>query len=322
MKIVQACIIMQACTSMSQPSRMFSLMIRSTPRKRFSITPYLYILPAFLLYGIFILIPILNTFRLSLFDWTGFDAEKWIGIKNYVELFRDQVFIGGLFNNLKFIAFFTIVPIAIALILTSLLARRGIKGRNLFQTSYFLSYIMPMVVVGVVWRWIYNPIFGPLNTTLKAVGLDALAKPWLGDFDLALPAVGLIATWVEYGYCLTLFMSGVQRIDESLYDAAKVDGANRWQQLQFVTIPGISAEINVALVTTFIAALRVFDLVFVTTKGGPGNSTSVTSLWLYTNAFQINRVGYAAAIAVVQTVIILVISYFLLNRSSKDNKEE
>ncbi len=299
-----------------------SVVNRTNHRKRFSITPYLYVLPAFVLYAIFIFIPILNTFRLSFFDWTGFDAEKWIGIKNYVELFGDSVFRTGLFNNLKFISFFTIFPIAIALILTSFLARRGIRGRNLFQTSFFLSYIMPMVVVGVVWRWIYNPIFGPLNSTLKQIGLEFLAKPWLGDFNLALPAVGLIATWVEYGYCLTLFMAGVQRIDESLYDAAKVDGANRWQQLLNVTIPGISAEINVALVTTFIAALRVFDLVFVTTKGGPGQSTIVTSLWLYENAFQINRVGYAASIAVVQTIIILIISYFLLNRSSDHSREE
>jgi raffinose/stachyose/melibiose transport system permease protein len=295
--------------------------IQKNPRKRFSFTPYLYVLPAFVLYAIFILLPILNTFRLSLFDWTGFDAEKWIGIKNYAELIHDSAFKSGLVNNLKFIGFFTIFPIAIALILTSLLARKGLKGRNLFQTSYFLSYIMPMVVVGVVWRWIYNPIFGPLNTTLKSVGLGSLAHPWLGDFNLALPAVGLIATWVEYGYCLTLFMAGVQRIEESLYDAAKVDGANSWQQLLNVTIPGISAEINVALVTTFIAALRVFDLVFVTTKGGPGDSTLVTSLWLYENAFQINRVGYAAAIAVVQTVIILVISYFLVNRSNQSTGE-
>jgi raffinose/stachyose/melibiose transport system permease protein len=286
-----------------------------------SITPYLYILPAFVLYAIFIFIPILNTLRLSFFDWTGFDAEKFIGLSNYIELAGDSTFLAGLLNNLKFISFFTIFPIAIALVLTSFLARRGLRGRNLFQTSYFLSYIMPMVVVGVVWRWIYNPVFGPLNTTLKAIGLSTLAKPWLGDFSLALPAVGLIATWVEYGYCLTLFMAGVQRIDESLYDAAKVDGANDWQQLLNVTIPGISAEVNVALVTTFIAALRVFDLVFVTTKGGPGNETLVTSLWLYENAFQINRVGYAAAIAVVQTIIILVISYFLVNRPGSDNKE-
>ncbi len=283
--------------------------------RKFQLTPYLFVLPAFLFFVIFILLPILNTFRYSFFDWTGLSDEVFVGLKNYQELWTDKTFLTGLLNNLKFIIFFTALPIAIALILTALLSRRRLWGRNIFRVSFFLSYVMPMVVVGVVWRWIYNPVFGPLNGTLKSIGLSALAKPWLGDFSLAFIAVGVIATWVQYGYCLTLFMAGVQRIDESLYDAAKVDGANDWYQLLHVTIPGIRAEISVALVTTFIAALRVFDLIFVTTRGGPGSETIVTSLWLYTNAFQINRVGYAAAIAVVQTIIILVISYFLLNRS-------
>ncbi len=286
-----------------------------SPQKRLQVTPYLYVLPAFAFYAVFILIPIINTFRVSFFDWTGFSAEKFIGLANYKELFQDQVFLTGLLNNLKFIFFFTLLPIGIALVLTALLSRRGLWGRNVFRVSFFLSYVMPMVVVGVVWRWIYNPVFGPLNAILKGIGLEALTRPWLGDFSLALPAVGIIATWVQYGYCLTLFMAGVQRIDESLYDAAKVDGANDWQQLLNVTIPGIQAEISVALVTTFIAALRIFDLIFVTTRGGPGSETIVTSLWLYTNAFQINRVGYAAAIAVIQSILILIISYFLINRS-------
>jgi len=295
---------------------MTSLVARaSTRRSRFRITPYLYVLPAFAFYAIFILLPIINTFRISFFDWTGFSDEVFIGLGNYKELFQDQVFLQGLVNNLKFILFFTLLPISIALGLTALLSRRGLWGRNVFRVSFFLSYVMPMVVVGVVWRWIYNPVFGPLNAGLKAIGLELLAKPWLGDFALAMPAVGIIATWVQYGYCLTLFMAGVQRIDESLYDAAKVDGANDWHQLLHVTIPGIRAEISVALVTTFIAALRIFDLVFVTTRGGPGSETIVTSLWLYTNAFQINRVGYAASIAVIQSILILIISYFLMNRA-------
>ncbi len=290
--------------------------------RRFRLSPYLYVLPAFAFYAIFILIPIIQTFRISFFDWTGFSAEKYIGLANFRELFQDQVFLTALVNNLQFILFFTLLPISIALALTALLSRRGLWGRNLFRVSFFLSYVMPMVVVGVVWRWIYNPVFGPLNATMKAIGLEALTRPWLGDFALALPAVGIIATWVQYGYCLTLFMAGVQRIDESLYDAAKVDGANDLQQLIHVTMPGIRAEISVALVTTFIAALRIFDLVFVTTRGGPGSETIVTSLWLYTNAFQINRVGYAASIAVIQTILILVISYFLINRPGKSQDGE
>lgn len=164
---------------------------------------------------------------------------------------------------------------------------RYIQPRFLFA-GLFVSYVMSKVVGGV-WRWIYNPDFGPLNQVLKAVALEAWTRPWLGDLQLALPAVGAVGTWVQYGFCMVLFIAGVQRIEEELYDAAKIDGADEFRQFWHVTLPGIRNEISVALVITFIAALRTFDLVFVTTRGGPGNETMVVSLWLYRNAFQINR---------------------------------
>jgi raffinose/stachyose/melibiose transport system permease protein len=134
----------------------------------------------------------------------------------------------------------------------------------------------------------------------------------LGDFRLALPAVGMIGTWVGYGFAMVLFIAGVQRIDEDLYDAAKLDGAGEWQQFLAVTLPGLRNEITIALVTTLIAALRTFDLVYVTTRGGPANRTMVVALDIYRNAFGIGRVGYAASIAVVLTVVILVVSYVVL----------
>jgi len=276
------------------------------------IVPYLFILPALLVYGVFVFVPILNTVRLSFHDWTGFSDSQFVGLDNYRQLWSDDVFRTALVNNIQFIAFYTIFPIAVGLLLTAALTRRRIWGLSLFRAGFFIPYVMPMVVVGVVWRWLYNPLFGPLNNGLKEIGLESWARPWLGDFDFALPAVGLIATWVQYGFCMVLFIAGVQKIDETLYDAAKVDGATGWHQLLHITIPGIRAEISVAAVTTFIAALRIFDLVFVTTRGGPGEETMVTSMWLYRSAFQINRVGYAASIAVVQSVMILVISYLLL----------
>lgn len=276
--------------------------------------PYLYILPALLVYGVFILYPILSTLRLSLYEWTGFTEPTFIGLDNYKRLVQDDVFLKAISNNLQFIIFFTIFPIGLGLLLTALMTRRKLRGLSIFRAGFFIPYVMPMVVVGVVWRWIYNPVFGPLNEALRLSGLGELAKPWLGDFQFALPAVGLIGTWAMYGFCMALFMAGVQNIDESIYDAAKVDGANEWNQLFHITIPGIRAEIAVAAVTTFIAALRIFDLVFVTTRGGPAEETMVSSMWLYRNAFQINRAGYAAAIAVVQTAVILLISYILLTR--------
>ena len=275
-------------------------------------TAYLYILPGFIIYAVFVLWPILDTLRYSFYEWTGFSSPSFIGLDNYIKLYSDDIFRTALVNNLWFIVFYTVFPIVIGLFLTALMTRRRLPGMTLFRTGLFMPYVMAMVVVGVVWRWIYNPATGPLNQALRAVGLDALARPWLGDFDLALPAVGVVGTWVQFGFCMVLFIAGVQRIDEMLYDAAKLDGANEWRQFWHITLPGLRNEISVAMVTTLIAALRIFDLVFVTTRGGPGNETMVVALHIYRNAFAINRVGYAAAIAVVLTIVIVIISVGVL----------
>lgn len=277
------------------------------------LTPILYILPGLVIYLAFVLWPILDTLRYSFFEWDGFSAPVFIGLDNYLALLTDQKLHVALINNFVFIVFYSLFPIGLGLLLTALLTRRRIVGLSLFRVGLFVPYVMSMVVVGVVWRWVYNPAFGPLNQILNAIGLGGMARPWLGDFTFALPAVGLVATWVQYGFCMVLFIAGVQRIGESLYDAAKIDGATEFQQFFYITLPSLRPEIAVALITTLINALRVFDLVFVTTRGGPGNTTLVTSLWLYQNAFQINRVGYAASIAVVLTAIILLVSYLILN---------
>jgi raffinose/stachyose/melibiose transport system permease protein len=284
-------------------------------------TAYLYVLPSLLIYAFFVLWPILNTLRLSFYEWDGFSTPVFTGLNNYAGLLKDEVFHIALRNNLLFIAFYTLFPIAFALLLTALMTRRRLRGMSFFRAGLFVPYVMSMVVVGVVWRWIYNPAFGPLNQVLEAVGLEAWTRPWLGDFRLALPAVGMVGTWVQYGFCMVLFIAGVQRIEEELYDAAKIDGANEFRQFWHVTLPGIRSEISVALVITFITALRIFDLVFVTTRGGPGNETMVVSLWLYRNAFQINRTGYAASIAVVLTAIILIVSYAIVSLRQRSTSE-
>jgi raffinose/stachyose/melibiose transport system permease protein len=290
------------------------------PTRKVDVQAYLYILPALGFYAVFVLWPILQTFWYSFHDWDGITLPTFTGLRNYLELAGDETFLVAIRNNLTFILFYTVLPIAFALLLTTLLTRRRLRGLTFFRAGLFLPQVMAMVVVGVAWRWIYHPLTGPLNQLLRAVGLEALARPWLGDFDLALPAVGLIATWVQYGFCMVLFIAGVQQIEEGLYDAARIDGAGDLQQFWHVTLPGLTGQIGVALVTTLIAALRIFDLVYVTTRGGPGNQTVVGALYLYRNAFGINRVGYGAAIAVVITLLILLISYAVLRFQSRQER--
>jgi raffinose/stachyose/melibiose transport system permease protein len=282
---------------------------------------WLYLLPGLLIYLAFILYPILETIRTSFYRWDGFSQNRtFTGLANYAGLVGEPQFLTALFNNIKFILFYSIIPIMIGVVLASLLGRRKLPGLTFFRAGLFLPQILSMVVVGVTWRWIFNPAFGPLNMGLRSLGLGALARPWLGDFSLALPAVGTVGTWVQYGFCMILFLAGMQRIPDDYYEAAELDGANELQQLRHITLPSLRPEMGVALVTTIIAALRVFDLVYVTTRGGPGDATLVTGFLVYRAAFQQNRIGYAAAVATVMMLLILVISQVILRLQARSEE--
>ncbi|MGV8050525.1 MAG: carbohydrate ABC transporter permease [Anaerolineaceae bacterium] len=273
---------------------------------------WLYLLPGLLVYLVFTFYPILETVRTSFYQWDGFSSERiFIGLENYTTLFSDQQFLNAFLHNLIFIVFYCIIPILLGLLLASILSRKPLPGFTFFRTVLFLPQVLSMVVVGVIWRWIFNPTFGPLNTILSTIGLGQLTSAWLGDFSLALPAVGSVGTWVEYGFCMIIFLAGMQHIPEEYYEASSLDGANAFQQFIHITVPGLRSEIGVALVTTIIAALRVFDLVYVTTRGGPGNATLVTGFLIYRSAFLQNKIGYAAALATVLMLVTLAISLLI-----------
>lgn len=268
---------------------------------------YLFILPGLIIYAIFVLLPIFSTVRYSFFNWTGFSEPTFIGLDNYAELLRDPDFWRAISNNAFFVIFYTIIPILLGLFLTSLLTRGKLRGMAFFRTGLFIPQVMSPVVVGIIWRWLFT-LNGPINQFLIAIGLESWARPWLGDFVFARYAVGIVGSWFEYGLCMVLFIAGAQNINEELYDAAKVFGANAWQQFRYVTLPGLRQQILVAFILTFIAALRVFDLVFVLTNGGPAKQTIVTSYLVYDETFQRNRAGYGAAIAVTLALVIVVVS--------------
>ncbi len=282
---------------------------------------YLFILPGLVIYAIFVLVPIFSTVRYSFFNWTGFSEPSYIGLANYAELLRDADFWKAIGNNAFFVIFYTIIPILLGLFLTSLLTRGRLRGMALFRTGLFIPQVMSPVVVGIIWRWLFT-LNGPINQVLAAVGLEAWARPWLGDFVYAPVAVGIVGSWFEYGLCMVLFIAGAQSINEDLYDAAKVFGANAWQQFRYVTVPGLRQQILVAFVLTFIAALRVFDLVFVLTNGGPGKQTIVTSWLVYDETFQKNRAGYGAAIAVTLAIVIVAVSATVNWLQARGNTDE
>lgn len=299
-------------------------MKRSLVRPRFDNPPYirpyhayLFILPGLMIYALFVLWPILSTARYSLYNWTGFSEPVFIGFDNYRELWRDDDFWLALQHNAFFVIFFSILPIMLALFLTSLMTRGRLRGMAIFRSGLFIPQVMSSVVIGIIWRWLFA-YDGPINEFLILIGLESWVRPWLGDFTYARYAVGSVGTWVQYGLCMVLFIAGAQSINEDLYDAARVAGANAWQEFRYVTLPGLSQQILVAFVLTFIAALRVFDLVFVLTRsGGPGKETIVTSILIYQQAFQRNRAGYASAMALVLSVIIVSVSALVIRLQAR-----
>jgi len=297
---------------------------RSSGRKPYqrAYHPYLLLLPGVAVYVIFVLAPILGTLRYSFFDWTGFSEPVFAGLANYQRLMGDRDFWNALGHNFFFAIFYTILPILIGLLLTSLLTRGKVRGMAIFRGGLFVPQVMSPIVVGIIWRWFFQ-LDGPINQALTTIGLGEAARPWLGDFTWAPFAVGFVGTWVEYGLAMVLFVAGAQGIDEDLYDAAVVFGANAIQQFWFVTLPGLRQQILVAFVLTFIAALRIFDLVFVLTRqGGPGKVTTVASILIYQEAFQDNHAGYASAMAVVLTVIIVSISAVVIYLQSRGDRDE
>lgn len=273
---------------------------------------FLYVLPAVLVYAVFLLLPLLASLGISFTEWDGTSLPVFSGVSNYLRMFSDPVFWIALGNNAILMLFYTLLPISIGLLLCSFLYdTRNNSERSVLRILFFLPYIMPMAVLGVVWRWLYNPAFGPIDQLLRAIGLPQLAMSWLGDFTWALPAVGLVATWYFFGFCLVLFMAGLQRMDPSLLEAADLDGSSRRQKFMRITLPALRPEVRIALLLTVIASLKAFDLVYVMTQGGPGTSTMVANIFMYKQGFDLHYFGYASSVAVFSMLIVLGINYLI-----------
>jgi raffinose/stachyose/melibiose transport system permease protein len=293
----------QATTAPLRRSRFLSAR-RGRSRRESTRVAYLFLLPALIAYTLFAIVPIVHTILLSLFRWDGVTALHWVGLDNFAAVLSDPVFQQSLTNAVLFIPFYTLLPLAIGLALVVAMTRSRIRGRSVFRTLLFLPYTLSLVVVAVAWGWMFD-VHGTIDSILNAVGLSGLIRPWLGDFFWALPSLGVMGAWVWYGLAMVLFMAGVQRIPRELYDAARIDGAGPVRELLSVTLPGIRNEVAVVVTLAVISALRNFDLVFVATRGGPGNATTTPALLMYVDAFQNGLIGQGAAIAVVLTILSL-----------------
>ncbi|WP_227497151.1 carbohydrate ABC transporter permease [Planctomonas psychrotolerans] len=279
-------------------------------------TPYLLILPAFLVYGAFLLFPLARSVHLSLFDWDGLTLATFVGFDNYIDIATDERLRAAFGHALVLVFFFAILPVCIGLALAAVLTRARVRGLPLFRTIVFLPQVIAMVVVAIAWRQIYAPD-GVLNTALRAVGLDALTRAWLGDYTFSLPAVGLIGTWVSTGLVTVLLMAGMARIPAELFESARLDGAGAVREFFSIIVPAVRPEATVALTLTVVASLKTFDLIYVTTGGGPGSSTTVPSYEVYRRAFELGEVGSAAAVGVTLTAVIFALSVVINRRAER-----
>ena len=268
---------------------------------------YLYVLPALLVFTGLVLVPLGQSAWYSLFDWDGLTPATWAGLGNYTSLLSDPALRAPFVHAMVLLVFYALIPVLLGLLLAATMSRVRIHGLTFFRTVLFLPQVLAMVVVAVSWRWIYAPD-GVLNQALRLVGLDGMTRSWLGDFHLALPAVGIAGTWVGFGLCMVLFLAGVQAIPRELYEAARLDGAGPFQEFLAVTLPALRPQVAVAATLTIVAGLRNFDLIYLTTSGGPGDATAVPAFEVYHRAFETNAVGSAAAVGIALTVLIFALT--------------
>ncbi len=279
---------------------------------------FLFIMPALLLYIIFFIYPFIQSILISLTNWNGVNPQKvFIGLRNYTDILKDHLMWESLSHNLVWVIIGTISPLVIGLLLAVLLSNEKVKGRTVFRTIYFMPVILSPVVVGLIWGWVYNPIFGMLNRVLDIIGLGAYSRGWLGDPNLALYMVLIAAIWSYFGFCLVILVAGMQNIDTELYDAANMDGANPWQQFMNVTIPQLSSVLTMIVAYTMIGGFNVFDIVYIMTGGGPANSTELIATYTYKQSFQLNSVGYGATLSMVMTLLSLIASFLFLKMREK-----
>lgn len=267
----------------------------------------LFTLPALVPYVLFVLRPLVTSVQYSLYDWNGIGVARFVGLDNYRTVLTSSDELVPLLHAFELIGFFTVIPVVLGLITAALL--HGLPDGPLARTArvvLFIPQVIPLVAAALAWSWVYSSD-GVLNQMLGAVGLGNQSRAWLGDFTWAFPAVGVIGSWVLLGLCTLLLMTGINKIDLALYDAAEVDGAGPVQKFFAVTLPGLRREIGVCVTVTVIAALASFDVVYVTTQGGPGNQTMVPGLEIFQLAFTQRAVGLASANAIVLMLLVLLV---------------
>lgn len=269
-----------------------------------TIIPYIFLTPAFIIFGIYLIFPVFYALYMSFFNWGSSPVTTFIGFDNYINMFQDKLFRTSVYNTLIYTCAVP-VKVIIALLLAVLLNQK-IKCEKFFRGALFFPYIMSEVIVALVWQTMFTPNYGFINTVLGFLGLEG--QRWLVEPDRAMLVVMIVSTWKGLGANLIVFIAGIKGISKTYYEAASIDGASAWQTFRHITIPCLRPTTVFVVTMSIIGSFKVFDLVYIMTKGGPGNSTKTLVQYIYEMAFNRFQFGYASAVAVIFFVVLFTLT--------------
>ena len=279
-----------------------------------------FVLPAFLIYAIFVLVPIGYNVYVSFLQTDLMSPSKFVGIKNYINLFQDKTFVGAVKNNILMVIGSLIAHLPLALFFGNILFQK-IKGSHFFQTVFFLPSVICGVAVGLTWTFVYNSEFGLINKFLEMIGLGGLKQVWLADKNLALFCIIIVVMWQFVGYHMIIQIAAMKNISESYYEAAEIDGASKWVQFKSITFPLIKPILKVDAVLIITGSLKYYDLVAVMTGGGPNHATELMSTYMFYQGFRTLKYRYSAAIGVV-LLLLCICSVLLSNFVFRSDRVE
>jgi multiple sugar transport system permease protein len=293
-------------------------LVRVWKENKLRIAPWLFLSPGIVVFSLYILLPILQSIGISLFDWDGLGEKKFIALANYSELLQDEAFFTSLKNNVTWLILYLLaIP---AGLFVALFLNQTTRGIRIYKSLFFFPLVISQVVVGLIFSWFYDPSFGLLNTILAGLGLPTIAV--LADERFVTYGVIAAGLWPQIAYCMILYLTGLNAVNPEQIEAARLDNAHGWRMLWFVILPQLKPATFIAIVVTVIGALRSFDLISVMTGGGPWGASRVLAYYMYEQAFSEYgfRMGYGAAIAVVLFAIMLIYISAFLFKMYRDEK--
>ena len=289
---------------------------KNKKKKTITIKSYLFVIPALMLNFVFFILPFFQSLLMSFYDWPVLGEKTFIFLDNYVKLFQDGQFWHSLFFTLKYALFVTPCLFILAFAL-ALLINGAFAGVNLFRSLYFAPVVISMTCCSMVWLWIYNDLYGVLNYILENIGIIDEPILWMNSSETSLPAVIFMVTWKMAGFSMLIILAAFQSVDEEIYEAASVDGANKVTQFFRITLPIIKPHAALALILSVIGSVLAFEQFLIMTKGGPAQDTTTIVHYIYNTSFKYFKMGYGSAMTMVLLIVLGILSYFE-NRVLKD----